>query len=74
MGTDGRQRPPAYDPEIHPQAAKPLCAKGVTIAELAAAFNVAISLIWEWKATHPGFFESCKGSGEDERSRRAQPI
>jgi hypothetical protein len=36
-----------------------LCAKGATIAELAAAFDVAISTIWLWKTSHPEFFESC---------------
>lgn len=53
-------RPPTYNPKFHPQAAKVLCAKGATIAELAAAFDVAISTIWQWKITHPEFFESCK--------------
>jgi hypothetical protein len=38
-------RPPRYNPDIHPKAAKALCAKGATIAELAAAFDVAISTI-----------------------------
>lgn len=48
-------RPPTYDPKIHPQVAKALCAKGATIVELAAAFDVAISTIWEWKASKPDF-------------------
>jgi hypothetical protein len=53
-------RPPIYDPKIHPQAAKALCAKGLTTAELVLAFDVAISTIWMWKISHPLFFESCK--------------
>jgi hypothetical protein len=53
-------RPPRYNPDIHPKAAKVLCAKGATIAELAAAFGVAISTIWLWKTSHPEFFESCR--------------
>ncbi len=53
-------RPPTYNPDIHPQAAKALCAKGATVAELAAAFDVAISTIWMWKISHPEFFESCR--------------
>jgi hypothetical protein len=34
-----------------------LCAKGITVAELAAAFNVAISTIWLWNISHAEFFE-----------------
>lgn len=56
---DNPGRPPRYNPDIHPKAAKALCAKGATIAELAAAFGVAISTIWLWKTSHPEFFESC---------------
>ena len=56
---DNPGRPPRYNPDIHPKAAKALCAKGATIAELAAAFDVAISTIWLWKTSHPEFFESC---------------
>ncbi|OPH82894.1 hypothetical protein [Nitrobacter vulgaris] len=57
---DNPGRPPRYNPDIHPKAAKVLCAKGATIAELAAAFNVAISTIWLWKTSHSEFFESCR--------------
>jgi hypothetical protein len=57
---DNPGRPPRYNPDIHPKAAKALCAKGATIAELAAAFDVAISTIWLWKTSHPEFFESCR--------------
>jgi hypothetical protein len=57
---DNPGRPPRYHPDIHPKAAKALCAKGATIAELAAAFSVAISTIWLWKTSHPEFFESCR--------------
>jgi hypothetical protein len=57
---DNPGRPPRYNPNIHPKAAKALCAKGATIAELAAAFDVAISTIWLWKASHPEFIESCR--------------
>jgi hypothetical protein len=57
---DNPGRPPRYDPDIHPKAAKALCAKGATIAELAAAFDVAISTIWLWKTSHPEFIESCR--------------
>lgn len=32
-------------------------AKGATIAELAHAFDAAISTIWQWKISHPQFFE-----------------
>jgi hypothetical protein len=31
---DNRGRPSTYDKEFHPQAAKALCSKGATIAEL----------------------------------------
>lgn len=53
-------RPLTYNAAFHPQAAKALCAKGATIAEIAAAFDVAISTIWQWKISHPEFFESCR--------------
>jgi transposase-like protein len=51
-------RPPKYDPKFHPRVAKALCAKGATIAEIANAFGVAISTIWQWKINHEEFFES----------------
>jgi hypothetical protein len=57
---DGCGRPSTYDLDIRPIVAKALCAKGATIAELAAAFDVAISTIWLWKISHPAFFESCR--------------
>jgi hypothetical protein len=57
---DNPGRPSRYNPDIHPKAAKALCAKGATIAELAAAFDVAISTIWLWKTSHPEFIESCR--------------
>lgn len=57
---DGRGRPPKYDRKFHPKAAQALCAKGATIAEIAAAFGVVPSTIWQWKVTHPEFFESCR--------------
>lgn len=68
-----RGRPPTYDPQFHPNAAKALCGKGATIAELADAFDVAISTIWQWKVAHKEFFESCKvGSAEaDARVERS---
>ena len=49
-----------YNPAFHPKAAKALCAKGATVAELAVAFDVAISTIWMWKINHKEFFESCR--------------
>jgi hypothetical protein len=58
--SDKGSRPPIYDPKIHPQATKVLCNKGATIAELAAAFDVAISTICILKVNHPVFFESCR--------------
>jgi hypothetical protein len=57
---DNPGRPSRYNSDFHPKAAKSLCAKGATIAELAAAFDVAISTIWLWKISHPEFFESCR--------------
>lgn len=57
---DNPGRPPRYNLNIHPKAAKALCARGATIAELAAAFDVAISTIWLWKTRHPEFIESCR--------------
>ena len=57
-------RPTIYDPKIHPQAAEALCAKGLTIAELVLAFDVAISTNWMWKLSQPAFFESCRMGSE----------
>jgi hypothetical protein len=57
---DNPGRPSRYHPDIHPEAAKALCAKGATIAELAVAFDVAISTIWLWKISDPEFIESCR--------------
>ena len=42
--------------EFHPQAAKVLCSKGATIAELVDAFNVAISTIWTVDGQPSGLF------------------
>ena len=53
-------RPATYSPKFHPQAAKVLWARGATVAELATAFDVAPSTIWQWKISHPAFFESCR--------------
>ena len=61
---DNPGRPPVYNPKIHPQAAKVLCRKGAMIAELALAFGVAISTIWQWKASHAEFIESFRLGAE----------
>lgn len=58
--TASRGRPFTYNPKFHPQAAKALCAKGEIVAELATAFDVAISTIWQWKRNYPEFIESCR--------------
>jgi hypothetical protein len=34
--------------------------RGATIAELAEAFDVVPSTIWQWKLNHAVFFESCR--------------
>ena len=59
---DNRGRPPTYDPEIYPQAAKVLCAKGATIAEIATAFGVATSTIWQWNI-QAGIFRVVQARG-----------
>ena len=46
-----------------------LCSKGATIAELALAFDVAISAIWPWKISKPAFFESCRVGSEAANDR-----
>lgn len=66
---DNPGRPPIYNPKIHPSVAKALCARGATVAELATAFDVAISTIWQWKISHPEFFESCKLGAEAANER-----
>jgi hypothetical protein len=45
------------------------CALGATIADLADAFDVAPSTIWEWKLNHPAFFESCRVGLESANDR-----
>jgi transposase-like protein len=55
-----RGRPPKYNPDIHPQAAKAFCEMGATINQLADAFGVAISTIYQWQIAHPEFSESCR--------------
>jgi hypothetical protein len=62
-------RPPTYNPKIHPKFAKALCARGATVAELAAAFEVVPSTIWQWKINHPEFFESCRLGAEAANER-----
>jgi len=57
---DNPGRPARYNPKFHPQAAKALCARGATIAEIAKAFGVCIATIWNWKVTYPEFTESCR--------------
>ena len=43
-----------------PSVAKKLCEFGATNADLAIAFDVALSTIWQWQFAHIEFIESCK--------------
>jgi hypothetical protein len=43
-----------------PGVAKKLCELGATNADLAIAFNVVLSTIWNWQVSHVEFNESCK--------------
>jgi transposase-like protein len=64
-----RGRPPKYSPDFHPQAAKKFCEMGATIDQLADAFGVAISTIYQWQNTYPDFFESCRLGNETANAR-----
>jgi hypothetical protein len=70
---DNPGRPSRYNPEFHPKAAKALCSKGATTAEIADAFGVCIATIWNLKGTYPEFTESCRlGAAEaDDRVERS---
>ena len=56
-----------------PSVAKKLCEFGATNADLAIAFDVALSTIWQWQFAHIEFIESCKvGKGHfDEGIKQA---
>jgi aldehyde:ferredoxin oxidoreductase len=61
-----------YKP-IFAAAAKKLCELGATNADLAIAFEVALSTIWQWQSAHVEFIESCRvgKSHADERIKQS---
>lgn len=59
----GRGRPTSYKPE-YCNIARAMCMRGATNADLADAFDVTISTIYLWQATHAEFSESIK-AGKD---------
>jgi hypothetical protein len=59
-----RGRPPKYNPNFHPQAAKKFCEMGATVDQLADAFRVSISTIYQWQNNHLAFTEACRVGDE----------
>src|SRR5450759_1178387 len=45
---------------VFAKVAKKLCELGATNADLAIAFDVVLSTIWQWQSAHIEFIESCK--------------
>jgi len=66
-------RPTLYDPEEHPAAVQALAEKGKTVADIAEAFDVAISTVTLWAREHPAFSAALQLGREaaDERVERA---
>ena len=61
-GLPGPGRPSAYDPSMNDQAYK-LALLGMTDAEIAEFFGVAVSTFYLWKETHPAFSEAVNAGG-----------
>ena len=53
-------RPSKYDKELHPKLAKAYAMAGLTDAQMAAEFDVALSTVSLWKTEHPEFSEALK--------------
>lgn len=66
-------RPTLYNPEEHPRAVQALAGKGKTIADIAEAFDVAMSTVTLWAHEHPEFSVALRLGREaaDERVERA---
>ena len=58
----GPGRPSAYDPSMNDQARK-LALLGLTDAEIAEFFGVAVSTFYLWKAENPAFSEAVNAGG-----------
>ena len=58
-GNKGGTPATKYNP-VFATVAKKLCELGATNADLAIAFNVVLSTIWQWQVKHVEFIESCK--------------
>ena len=48
-------RPPLYNPEEHPKAARLMTGNGKTLADIAESFGVNRDTITDWKDRHPEF-------------------
>lgn len=59
----GRGRPTSYKPE-YANIARSMCMMGATNADLADAFDVTISTVYLWQATHQEFSDAIK-AGKD---------
>lgn len=66
-------RPSLYDPDEHPRAVFALAEKGKTIADIAEAFDVAMSTVTLWAKEHPEFSVALKLGREaaDDKVERA---
>jgi transposase-like protein len=54
----GPGQPPKYNPETMPRVAKFMCQRGATMAELADAFNVSSSTLYNWLNRYPELHEA----------------
>ena len=69
-----RGRPTVYDPDWHPKAAYKACLLGTTDEDLAKAFCIATSTLYDWKAKHPEFREAINAGGVEADQKVAESL
>jgi transposase-like protein len=68
-------RPADYDPALHNRLMLKLVKAGLTIAEIAEAIGVPVSLLYQWQLEHSSFLEAWQSGEEqanDARNRRVR--
>src|SRR5215471_306949 len=60
----GPGQPTKYNPEVYPRVAKFLCERGATMSELARAFNVNDSTLYDWLNRHKEFHDAVQVSAD----------
>ena len=67
-------RPVVYDPKRFPTLAWWLASKGATDAELAHAFSIHTSTVYDWKKKYPEFSEAIKNGKQIPNAKVAKSL